>query len=171
MAVTAGKAAFALVGAIAMEEAGKSIVQENQIEDPAPHLAQDLVKAAVEKYGVTPSERPVVIDSDDVAKLAQAAKGADLLMDVQSMGSQFRYLPTNWNHYVVDSRFILRLLDVTSGKVLGSSTCVQSTKGDKELPTRDELLANKAERLKATLAAQREQCLKLFKANVLNITD
>ena len=60
LAVTAGKAAFALVGVAAMVEAGNKIVKDNEIEDPVPHLAADLADAAVSKYSVVRSDGPAM---------------------------------------------------------------------------------------------------------------
>jgi hypothetical protein len=171
VAMTAGKAAFALIGAAAMIEAGNKIVKENDIEDPAPHLAADLADAAVGKYSVVRYTGPAIaVSSDDIQKLARAASGADLLLDVQSLGSSFRYLPVDWSHYIVDSRYIVRLIDVKSAKVVGAGTCSGTSKDETPLPTKDELLDNRAQRLKSILAAQRDHCLTQFKATVLNIS-
>jgi hypothetical protein len=72
-----------LSGAVAMIEAGKTIVNENEVDDPAPVLAQSLIKVAETHYGVMPATNASVpIDTTDVQKLAHAASGADLLLDV-----------------------------------------------------------------------------------------
>jgi hypothetical protein len=96
--MTAGKAAFALVGAVAMSEAGNAIVKDNGIDDPTILLVQNLTSEAEVRFGAvaaTPSS--VAIDTTDLAKMAHAASNADLLLDVQSLGSQFRYFPTEWS--------------------------------------------------------------------------
>jgi len=98
VAMTAGKAAFAVVGAVAMIEAGKTIVKENDVQDPSPVLTQGLLSEAEQRFGVVPAANTIVaVDTTDIPKLAHAASGADLLLDVQSMGSQFRYFPTDWS--------------------------------------------------------------------------
>ena len=171
VAMTAGKAAFALVGAVAMIEAGKTIVNENEVDDPAPVLAQSLIKVAETHYGVMPAmNASVPIDTTDVPKLAHAASGADLLLDVQSMGNQFRYFPTDWSHYAVDSAFKVRLIDVHAGSLLAEGFCRQTTQKDPSPPTKSELLADKAARLKSILATQRDACLQELTRDVLGIT-
>jgi hypothetical protein len=55
VAMTAGKAAFGLVGVLAMIEAGNALVTENGIEDPAPLLGQALLNSAQSHYGVIPA--------------------------------------------------------------------------------------------------------------------
>ncbi|HTV95964.1 MAG TPA: hypothetical protein VME42_08165 [Steroidobacteraceae bacterium] len=171
VAMTAGKAAFGLIGAAAMIEAGNSIVEKNNIEDPAPILGQNLLSEAETQYSVVAAvPARVVIDTTDVSKMASAARGADLLLDVQSMGSQFRYFPADWSHYAVDSGFKVRLIDVRAGSLIAEGFCRQTTQKDPSPPTRDELLADGASRLKAILTTQREVCLQQLKANVLAIT-
>jgi hypothetical protein len=79
VAMTPGKAAFAMIGAALMIEAGKAIVQENDIPDAAPIVDHALLIAAQEHYGAVPATTvPVQIDTTDVIKLADAAKGADI---------------------------------------------------------------------------------------------
>ena len=170
VAMTAGKATFALVGALAMISAGNAIVKENGIEDPVPHMAQELLKDAQERYGLVTAANPLVtIDTHDIAKMAHAASGADLLIDVEPLGSSFNYQPLDWTHYSVMSRYLVRVIDVRQAKLMANGSCFETTQKDKTLPTRDELLADKAARLKAILEAQRDHCLAQFKLSVLNI--
>jgi hypothetical protein len=171
VAMTAGKAAFALVGAVAMIEAGNAIVKDNGVDDPTVLLAQNLIGEAELRYGVvaaTPSSVP--IDTTDLAKMAHAASNADLLLDVQSLGSQFRYFPTDWSHYAVDSAFKVRLLDVRSASLMAEGFCRQTTQKEPSPPTKDELLADKAARLKSILATQRDACLQQLKKDVFGVS-
>jgi hypothetical protein len=171
VAMTAGKAAFALVGAVAMIEAGNAIVKDNNIDDPTVLLAQNLVSAAEVRYGVMAATPPsVAIDTTDLARMAHAAGNADLLLDVQSLGSQFRYFPTDWSHYAVDSAFKVRLLDVRSASLIAEGFCRQTTQKDPSPPTKDELLADNAARLKSILATQRDACLQQLKKDVFGVT-
>ena len=171
VASTGGKAAFALLSAAAMISAGNDIVQKNGIEDPVPILGEGLLRAAQTRYGViaaTPAR--VSIDTSDIGKLAHAAAGADLLLDVQSLESQFRYFPTDWNHYAVDSTFKVFLIDVHKGSLIAEGFCRQTTQKDPSPPTKDELLGDGAMRLKAVLTKQREACLEQLKKDVLAIS-
>src|SRR5258708_14328233 len=52
VAMTAGKAAFALIGAVAMIKAGKAIVAKNGVEAQAPTLATDPMCTALPHYSV-----------------------------------------------------------------------------------------------------------------------
>jgi hypothetical protein len=170
VAMTPGKAAFAMIGAALMIEAGKAIVQENDIPDAAPIVDHALLIAAQEHYGAVPATTvPVQIDTTDVIKLADAAKGADILFDVQGVGSQFRYKPLNFSWYIVDSKYKFRIIDVHARKLIAEGFCFQSTKDDPTPLSHDELLADKAARLKAILNAQRDQCTNQFANQVLSL--
>lgn len=159
VAMTAGKGAFAAIGAVAAINAGKTIVEENGIEDPAPHVGRDLLQLAQTRYGVVPSTlEPVKVDTGDAKLLAKAATGADLLLDVQSVGGQFTYFPTNWSHYWVSSGLVVRVIDVHTGEVLGGGACHRDTRNDASPPTKAELLANRAQLLKTILDTQRDSC-------------
>ena len=171
VAMTAGKAAFALVGAVAMIEAGNAIVKDNGIDDPTILLGQNLISEAEFRYGVVAATSPsVALDTTDLAKMAHAASNADLLLDVQSLGSQFRYFPTDWSHYAVDSAFKVRLLDVRSVSLIAEGFCRQTTQKDPSPPTKDQLLADNAARLKSILAAQRDACLQQLKKDIFGAT-
>jgi len=169
VAMTAGKAAFAVIGVAAMVSAGKTIVEENGIEDPAPHLARDLLVVAEKQYAVVAATTPPVkIDTTDIAQLAHAAAGADILLDVQGVAIDFRYLPVQWGHYVVDTSYKLRIIDVANSSLIAEGFCRQSLP-ETDAKTKDELLANKAALLKSTIDKQRDKCLDELKQKVLAI--
>jgi hypothetical protein len=170
MAMTRGKAYFGVLGVAAMVEAGQSIIKENDIQDPAPIVNHALLLAAEKQYGVVAATTaPVHIDTTDVSKLVEAANGADVLFDVQQVGAGFRYLPFKYGQYVVESSFKFRIIDVHARKLIAEGFCAQSTKDEPTHPSDDELLADKAARLKATFNAQREQCTNQFATQVLSL--
>ncbi len=172
MATTAGKASFALIGALAMERAGNALVTREGIADPAVEVGQALLAAAEKTYGVVPAPGdPVKIDTTDIAQLARAAKGADFLLDVQSYGQSFSYFPTDWSHYWVMTMLNVRLIDVPGARLVAEGHCAPSTHDDANPPDYDTLVGNHATRLKATLDAQRDRCIAMFKQQVLKIAD
>jgi len=145
------------------------LVEENGIEDPAPHLARDLLVVAEKQYAVVAATTPPVkIDTTDIAQLAHAAAGADILLDVQGVAIDFRYLPVQWGHYVVDTSYKLRIIDVANSSLIAEGFCRQSLP-ETDAKTKDELLANKAALLKSTIDKQRDKCLDELKQKVLAI--
>ena len=167
---SAGKMALGLLGGGVAAAAGKQIVEQNGIENSAPKLANALFEATQAHYGVIAAElAPLALDSTDVAAVARAGRGADLVFDVQPMRSSLEPLLTQTGRYFVTSDVMFRDIDVASARVLGEAPCGRTTQLDSNLPTKDELLANRAARLKATLDAQRDFCLEFFKMQVLGL--
>lgn len=159
VAMTAGKAAFGVFGAAAAVDSGKSIVKEDAIKDPAREVSRSLVQIAEQRYGVVPAAiGPVQTDSDDIAALAAAAHGADLLIDVHSLGETINYFPLDWSHYWVGSGLVLRVIDVRRAVVLGGGMCHRDSRKESSPPTRSDLLADHGELLKDMLGLQWDSC-------------
>jgi len=167
MATTPAKAMFAVAGAVAAISAGGSIVKENGIEDPAPRVARELLQAAQQRYGVRPASlAPIKIDTTDTKALASAAQGADLLIDVQLISQQFVYFPTDWGHYRVFEGFVLRVIDVHTGALLGGGKCGRDSSKDGPPPTYKEMLDHEAQLLKTILTKETDSCRDEFLANL-----
>lgn len=169
-AVTAGKAGFGMIGGAAMISAGNGIVKENQIEDPANFIRGELATALATSYNLRVIEIPdAIAEGSDVTKLAAAHKQADVLLDVQTVNWSFAYFPTDWNSYRVIYSVKLRLIETGSAKLLAEGFCARVPDKTPESPSRDQLLANGAERLKAELHSEAEWCVTELKSKVLNI--
>ncbi|TLY83376.1 MAG: hypothetical protein E6K41_01375 [Gammaproteobacteria bacterium] len=169
MPTTAGKMMFGLIGVGAAVEAGRKMVAENSLEDPAPIVGRALQEASAAQYGtVAATSPPASIDETDVTRLAQAARGADLLFDVQVTGWGFLYKP-NLTHYFVNLGVKLRVIDVPKKTLVAEGFCMRSDKDAKGLPTYDQLLAEHGALLKSKLKADTDACIEEFKQKVLNI--
>lgn len=168
--MTAGKGAFGPIGVAAGISAGNALVKEDNIPDPAPRVANDLLQIAERQYGVVPASLPPpTVDTRDVAQLANAGKGADLLFDVESLGQGINYYPTDWSHYWLMSGLILRVIDVRTGAVVGEAVCRQSSQHQQNPPDRKQLLANEGQLLKSMIAAQSDACRDQFVGQVLRV--
>lgn len=170
MAYTRTKMSFGLLGIAMAAQAGKQIIQENGVENPAPQIAKALFEAAKTSYRVTAATlAPLVIESTDGAVIARAARGADLVFDVQPPGGSIEPLLTQAGRYFVTSEFRFRVIDVPSGHVLGDDTCVRTTQRQSDLPTYDELITDHAARLKIILGGHRDFCVEYFETQVLGL--
>jgi hypothetical protein len=149
IAMTPGKAMFALVGAAAMAGAGNKLVEENGVADPADVLVAALVPAVVERYGLKwdPSVMPVV-DTKKPKEIAATQSGVDYVLDVRSAGWNYSYYPRNLNTFWVGYSVELQLIDVKSSAVVSKVACNSSTNKHAVAPTRDELVENRAQLLK-----------------------
>jgi hypothetical protein len=177
VATTAGKAAMGgLFGAIggavaggAMVSAGQKIAQDNNLQDPAPKIAEGIVTdLAVFNDLTIHDSHGVLAKSADPAALAKTYPGNDLILDVRTTGWSFGYFPTNWTHYRVFYTVTLRLIRTSDSKVLAEGACVRGTEQSSDgAPTYDELLADSATLLKRRISDESQDCAKELKNKVL----
>lgn len=170
VAMTAGKAAFAMLGAVAMIAAGNDIVKEHNVQDPAADIARALSARLGEKYGAQIAPASISLNSEDPAQLAAAANGkARYVFDVRTAGWSFAYFPTDWTHYRVTYTARARLIDAEKKTVIAESICSQVPQTNEGAPTYDELLANGAALLKSKLADAGKECVAKFSDTMFKV--
>lgn len=169
-AFTAGKAAFAMVGAVAVIMEGNSIVKTNGIEDPAVAISQGLVdRLAAARNGKPLARAKVPANTDDVAAFAAAHPGVDYLVDVKTFTWMFNYYPSDWSHYRVSYSARLRLIETSTRKVVAESMCRTVQGDDKNPPTKDQLLDKQAALLKDYLGKAAAACVGVLSKQVLSL--
>lgn len=167
-AMTPGKAAFAMIGAIAMTSAGNEIVKAYELEDPANSISQGLLQELQSARAAQPVSPAVFVDSNDPEKVATSAKGAaKYVLDVQTINWSFGYFPTDWTHYRVIYSAKARLINVESQKIVAEGRCERLPDSNQNAPTYDELLENKAKILKKELKAAADTCVNSLKIEML----
>ncbi|WP_157050743.1 hypothetical protein [Herbaspirillum rhizosphaerae] len=160
VAMTAGKAAFALFGTFAMIAEGNQIVEKNQIDDPANAIASALTSSLSEKYGAKAIPAPIAVNSEDAAQISASAKDkARYVVDVQTVGWGFGYFPTDWSHYRVFYNAKARLIDAQSKSLIAEGFCKRFPTEQEGAPTYDELMANQATLLKEKLSSAMSECV------------
>ena len=157
-AMTAGKAAFAILGAVAMISEGNALVRDNAVEDPALAIGKDLQARLNAARGMTAVPGSSITSKNDLPSVLASNPGADYVLDVQTLNWSFAYFPTNWTHYRVMYAARVRLIDATSKAVVAEAGCRSVPSDDKDAPTYDELLADKAALLKSHLAKAAAAC-------------
>lgn len=164
IAATAGKATFALLGVGAMVAEGNRIVRDNSIADPADTLETELVPALVKQYGVklTPESGHVITPGNDLKQIIAAAPGADLILDIRSIGWNFNYYPTHWGTYWVGYGVQVQLIDTKSSTVVSNMPCGNNTMKNAAAPSKEALLENGAQLLKDVLASSSWTCTLLL---------
>ena len=101
-ASTAGKAAFGLIGAAAMISEGNKIIRENEVEDPANYISEQLSSALSDKYELVRIDTSTSeLESEDVKNISRVFKDADYVLDVRTINWSFVYFPSDWNNYRV----------------------------------------------------------------------
>lgn len=167
---TAGKAMFAMVGAIAMIHAGNEMVRQDQIEDPAIRIGQRLSTdlAKTQEVIVLPPNG-LVASSDDPAALIKTYPGADLLLDVKTYAWSYVYYPTKWGSYRVNVDANVRLLDGKTGEVIAQQTCKIDPTDPNNPASLDALRANQSALLKQLLGKAADTCVDTVEQQVLRV--
>jgi len=161
IAMTAGKAGFALLGTAAMAGDGNKMVRENQIADPADMVEAALVPALVQQYGVILKAEgaTAITPGNDIKQIVAAQPGADIILDIRSLGWQYAYAPTRWGSYWVGYAVEAKLIEPASGKVLAYQSCSNNSQKHAVQPTRDQLVGNGAQLLKDVLGYLSWNCI------------
>jgi len=164
VAMTAGKAAFGLLGGAAMAAAGNAWVKEKQIPDPALGIREQLSAVISQKYGAqmlpldatpTKAKKP--------AELAKLHPEADYVLDVRSAGWNYAYYATQWGHYWVGYSVLVRLVDTRSGRLVSNVACNSHTMNETDPPpTLDMLQADDARLFKHITAALAARCVQVL---------
>ncbi len=166
-AMTPSKAALGIFGAAAMISEGNKIVSSNQVDDPAALIASGVAKTLQDTFAVQVQAAPLATNSDDIAKLAELAKGAQLIVDVQTLNWSMAYFPTDWSHYRVMYTGKVRIIDTQSRQVLAEAGCSRVPEGNAGAPSYDEMTGNGAAKLKAELTQAVNECLQKVRSQTL----
>lgn len=161
MAMTAGKAGFALLGAAAMAGDGNKMVKDNSIADPADIVEAALVPALVKQYGLALKAEgaSTITPGNDLEQIIAAQPGSDIVLDIRTIGWQYAYAPTHWGSYWVGYAVEAKLIEAATGKVLAYLPCGGTTQKHAVQPTRDQLLENGTQLLKVTLGYLAWNCV------------
>lgn len=168
-AMTPAKAAFALLGALAMISEGNTIIASNDVDDPARLIGLGLTKslsAANTAQMITP---PASVDGTEVAQIVAAVKNARFIVDVQTINWSLAYFPTNWTHYRLIYSAKARLIDAQSKETIAEGFCSRVPDETSTAPTYDELVLNAAAGLKRELVVAANECLTKFRTEMLKL--
>ena len=169
-AMTAGKMMFGLLGAAAMISQGNEIVQENNISDPADYISAELLTALSKKYELKLIDNNgKEVKGEGASDLIQIYTGADFILDMRTINWSFSYFSGDWNNYRVIYNAKLRIIDTKKGESVAEGFCSHIPDKNENGPSRQELLANQAERLKSELMIAANYCISYFKENTLKI--
>ncbi|WP_147281698.1 hypothetical protein [Dyella solisilvae] len=169
-AMTPGKAAFGLFGAMAMISAGNELVKSESIEDPAieisQHLANDM--AAKRSATVLPASHQIATD-DNPATLVKMYPGADVILDVKTINWMYNYYPSNWGKYHVNYAARVRLIDGKTGALVAQQLCKIDPTDPNDPPTNDALRADHAALLKQFLHKAANSCVSDVEQQALRV--
>lgn len=169
-AMTAGKAAFGMLGAAAMINAGNKIIQENDVDDPANYIAESLLADLKVSFDADSYfNNSIKIKNEKPAQVAAVYKEFSYVLDVRTINWSFGYFPADWNNYRVMYSAKLRLIETSKGRVLSEGFCSRVPDKTEDSPSKEELLGNNAERLKNELKIAADHCIEEFKNNLFGL--
>ena len=163
VAMSPSKAGFGLIGAFAMFSAGKKLIDENHVADPAEIVRTNLANMLRDIDGMhlmtvdttnTKAEKP--------AQIAAVHPEADYVLDVRSGGWSYAYFPMHWGLYWVGYSVQVQLVDVKSGRQVSNAACNASTHENPNPPTGEHLIGNGAKLLKDVTAGLGWTCVQLL---------
>jgi hypothetical protein len=149
VAMTAGKAAFAMFGAGAMIAEGNQMVKDNGIADPADVVDKNLSAVLVSEYGMQQKPSPETpIKPNKPADILKLELDADYILDIRSGGWNFAYYPTDWNTYWAGYSVQVQLLDSKTKTLVSNLACTASSNKHANSPSKEAMLADGAKLLK-----------------------
>jgi len=169
-AMSAGKASFGLLGAMAMIKAGNTLVDSNHVADPAGIIRENLAAALRDAYGaqVLPADATPT-KATKPKDLAALHVDADYVLDVRSGGWMYAYYPTKWGSYWVGYSAQVQLIDAKTGAVKANEACNANTRGHANPPSREQLVDNEAKLLKDVTASLGWMCTQLLAKEELSV--
>jgi len=170
--MTAGKASFGLFGAAAMISAGNALVRDNNIADPADVIEAQLAPALAKAYGLELVPTAQRMQASDKPKLIAASQThADVVLDIRTGGWGFFYYATEWGKYWVPYSAQVQLIDAKSGLVLSNMACNGNTNKHPNPPTKDAMLAERAQLLKDITTGLAWTCTQLLAKEQFRLAD
>lgn len=168
--MTPGSAAFGMVGAFASIAAGHDLVVKDGIEDPSGDMAHELATAYAAAHGGHVADAPILNDEKmtraSPAKLTALANGASYIVDVDPPGMNIIYFSFDWTHFDLLYLSQVRVIDVSNNKVVAQARCFLKTVKAPDLPTHDQLVADKGAMLKQVIARKSGMCLDKLKSDL-----
>jgi hypothetical protein len=154
-----------------MVKAGNDFVKENEISDPTLLLRDRLGAMLQDAYGlqVKPVDATVTEEKKPAKIAALHAEDADVVLSVRSLGWNYAYYPTDWNHYWVGYSAEVQLIDAKTGKSLSQANCGANTQANPIKPSLDNLRADRAQLTKDILNGLGWLCVQLLAKEQLKI--
>jgi hypothetical protein len=169
-AMTPGKAAFGVFGAMAMISAGNDLVKSENIEDPAIEISEHLASDMESKRSATvlPASHAIATD-DNPASLVKTYPGADVILDVKTINWMYNYYPSQWGKYHVTYAARVRLIDGKTGALVAQHLCKIDPTDPNDPPTNDALRADHAALLKQFLHKAANSCVNDVEQHALRV--
>jgi len=146
-------------GRSAIQDAGRRVVADDQIEDPSVALGAALVGDMAVAYGLQVSdENARIVQDDKELEAIRKSKQIDLILEVYTEAWRTYYF-LDFKHYDVWYYAKVRLIDGRTGSVIRSAKCARKPDKTASSPTINELLADNGLKLRAAVEKAKQLCL------------
>lgn len=127
-------------------------VEQKRTYDPASVIRVELARALSKRFSL---------------QIVEQHQIADLTLDVRT--SQWGFKPVRMGHYGITYEGTLKLVDTRNKTVIAEGACLSLPVDSDDAPTYDELLANDAMILKASLSSLEEFCTTDYRTRILGL--
>jgi len=148
---------------------GVQLMQENGIEDPLVAVRDQLIERLHSDAGMTRLARadsPAPFDRTSVEDM-RSLYGDGLYLQLIPGQWTIIYYVSDWSHYRMYYGVQAKLIDTRDGSVLWSSTCQANQDEGDRAPDMEQLLANKAQKIKQWADAASRQCAEQLASHFL----
>ena len=177
-AQTTGKAWLPpMIGMAASFSAGREIIEQNNIEDPAILVSKELEKVLNQKFNLKFLPRSEIIsETSDMDTLCKTYSKGDLLLDVRTVGWAFGTgegsVPAFSTQYLVSLVINLKVIDLKAKEALSEEVFVYPIRGSDDSNRNfsyDELMNNNADGLKKELKRATDKAVIFFKEKTFSL--
>jgi hypothetical protein len=164
-----------VVGPLPARHAGRKLLQQDSIDDPAEQINTALVKALVDRYGVKPTvEGLPVTDPVDLATASQSATRVPdapvrYVLNVRVVEWSLSRFAAHPKQYYQRLAVVVRLVDVRQAEILAQGSCDIDPGYIGTDPTADEMLADQGRLLRQQLQADVDECTQDLEAGTFGI--
>jgi hypothetical protein len=150
-------------GRSAMQEAGRQLIADDQIQDPAIAIGAGLLVDMTDTYKLRVLDTNAASVADD-KQLETFRKQipVDLILEFYTDAWRTYYF-LDLKHYDVWYYAKARLIDGRNGSVVRQAKCAHKPTKSPNSPTIDELLADNGAKLRSALEAARQLCMATVK--------
>jgi hypothetical protein len=173
-AQTTGKAWLPpLIGITSSYSAGRELVDQNNIEDPAELVSEEMAKILTQHFKmVSLPKSGSISENSDIDTLVKIYNKGDILLDVRTTGWGFGTgsNPAFSTQYRVNLGLTLKVIDVELKRILAEERFLYPTTTNSNRTFEyEELMNSNAEGLKRELRNATEEAILFFKEKAFNL--
>jgi hypothetical protein len=160
-----------VAGAVARQW-GDELTKANDIRDPRQRIQENLLAILTAQIGARPVEAPIALRDDEPQdQILNAPPQNGYILDLETKHWYFAAFGLfNSNKYRVSYNIVGRIISASDNRIIAEANCFLPRATIEPAPSLDDLLAERAEKLKAILSKVETDCTKVLARELLGIT-